>query len=174
MAPSGSCSTSATEPQRTGRGRAIDVAFALGIGDAELPAQREAVAERAQLAEFQLRGVALPETDHRRQFDGLGACQPIGLRGVADLAGDGRVAAHHCIAAEQSIGFDRQRAAGAIGDETDRSHRDHRQHQRGDEDADVAGGEVASQLAPGEREQLHADTSRPPSSRSARSQRTAR
>ena len=59
-----------------------------------------------------------------------------------------RAARSHGVATEQTVRFDRQRAPRAIGHEADRGHRDHRQHQRRDQDADVAGGEIAPELAP--------------------------
>src|SRR3546814_4507876 len=93
---------------------------------------------------------------------------------ISDWSSDVCSSDLHRVAAEQAVGLDRQRALGAVGDEADRGYCDHRQRQRGDEDADIPRSEVAAQLPPRQTQQLHASTSRPPSSRSTRLQREAR
>src|SRR5690606_23982587 len=131
---------------------------AITIGDAERAAQREALAQRAQVAQPQLRIVAAADPDHAVELDRLRALQAGRAGGRVDRAGDRRIATHQRVAAEQAVGLYRQRTAGAVGDEADRTHRHHRQHQRAGEDADVAGGQVATQLPPGEAEGVHAAT----------------
>jgi len=152
---------------RDGVGDALDAG--LGIDQAEAAAQRISRPQRANLGELELPAGAR----HRTEAQHLAGTQSRRLGPLPCGLADRLVGAQHRIAAEQAVGLERQRAFGAIGDESDGRDRGDGEHQRREQHTQLARGEVAPQQAPGEwqggRGAIHRgathDTIRPPASR---------
>jgi hypothetical protein len=73
----------------------------------------------------------------------------------ARLGGNGPIARHHDVGAEQEVRLRRQRALHAIGEEADGADAADRQNQCSDENTQLAGTPVAAKQAPGEAQRVH-------------------
>src|SRR3546814_7467746 len=77
--------------------------FAACIVDKEASAQREAFAQRTQVAQAQRRVAALADADHAAELDRLGVRQPRCARRLAQQTCDRLGTAHHRVAAAPAV-----------------------------------------------------------------------
>ena len=117
------------------------------VAQFELAAQRIAVADR--LDGHQPRGAAarVGGAAHARKADRARHQQALRARSLGQRLGRRLVAGDDGIAAEQRTSVTRQAVVQAVGKEAHRGERGHRQHHRDDQQPQLAGTEVAPELA---------------------------